>query len=143
MHGPESWERRSVATLLRHRITVIVVSGLISALAAASTMRLRFESSLDIWFLDDDPDVVAYTAFLDRFEADELTVMALFCDDVFAPEALAALDRITRAAEEAPYAHRVRTLTNLQVERAVDQRHAHWARTAERRRQHDELLPRG
>jgi len=120
MHQSNSWERQVAIGLLRHRRIVAVVIGLITVLALASTLRLRFENSIDTWFLDDDPDVVTYNAFLDHFEADEITILALLCDDVFAPDALAAIDRITRAAEQAPHTHRVRSLTNIEIARVID-----------------------
>lgn len=117
---PTRWERRFAAELLYHRRVVAVVIMLITGLALMSTLQLRFESAIDIWFLDDDPDVVTYNAFLDHFEADELTILAMLCDDVFSPESLAALDRITRAAERAPHVHRVRSLTNVEIARVID-----------------------
>ncbi len=120
MVSTKSWERQLAGGLLRHRRVVAAVIGLITAFAIVSTLKLTFESSIDIWFLDDDPDVVTYNDFLDYFEADELTVVAMMCDDVFAPEALAALDRITRAAEQAPHVHRARSLTNIEIARIID-----------------------
>jgi hypothetical protein len=107
--------RRFIATLLRHRLAVLLVVGLVSAVAAGFAARVSFDASIDIWFLEDDPDLVTYRQFLDRFEADEIAVLAVLAEDVFTPRVLAAVDRMTRAAEAVPFAFRVRSLTNVEV----------------------------
>lgn len=74
-----------------------------------------FDNSIEIWFLEDDPNLVAYHDFLERFGADEFAVISLEADNVFTPEMLAYVDRLTRDADQLPYAHRVQSLTNVKV----------------------------
>ena len=89
-------------------------------LAGLSASSVRFDNSIEIWFLEGDPSIATYQAYLDRFEADEVAVLALFADDVFSPDAMAALDRMTRAAEDAPHVHRVLSITNAEVYESRD-----------------------
>ena len=110
-----SIERRLVDVILRLRVVVLVVIALISAVAATFAAQVGFDSDIEIWFLDDDENLTTYHTFLDRFEADEITIIGLFGDDLFTPEVIAAVDAITEAAADKPHVHRVRSLTNVKV----------------------------
>lgn len=112
------WRERLVAAMLRRRLVVIGLILGVSTLAALSVARLAFDSSIEVWFLDDDPEIITYRKFVDQFGADEISVVGVFADDVFSPPVLAAIDRITRAAKDVPYAYRVRSITNVEVFRS-------------------------
>ena len=107
--------------LMRHRIFVLIVILMISAVALFFCFKLEFDASVDIWFLENDPDLIVYQNFLDRFDADEVTVMGVFAEDIFTPENLAAIDRMTKAAEKIPFAHRVQSLTNIKVAKGSEE----------------------
>ena len=107
--------------MMRHRIIVLTVILVISAIALFFCFKVEFDASVDIWFLENDPDLVVYQDFLDRFDADEVTVMGVFADNIFTPENLAAIDRLTRAAEKVPFAHRVQSLTNINVAKGSEE----------------------
>lgn len=109
------WQERLVEFMVRRRGRVVAVIGLITVLAGLFAAKVTFDSSIEIWFLESDPALVSYRKFLKRFGADEITVIGLFADDVFQPDVLKALDRISRAAEKAPHAYRVRSLANIRV----------------------------
>ncbi|MFH1131676.1 MAG: efflux RND transporter permease subunit, partial [Pseudomonadota bacterium] len=109
------WKLRAIDTLVRFRLLVLVLVGLISIGASIFATRVAFDNSIDIWFLEDDPDLVTYKKFLDRFGADEIAVAVVLNENVFSPKLLRAIDRITRSAENAPFAHRVHSLTNVRV----------------------------
>lgn len=106
--------------LIRHKIAVLIVLGLITAVGFFFCLRTTFDASIEIWFLEGDQGLTTYRQFLDRFDADEVTVFGIFTDDVFAPDVLADLDRITREIEKAPHAHRVQSLTNIDTIRGVE-----------------------
>ncbi len=91
---------------------------LVSGLAAWGARDLRFDTSIDAWFLDDDPMVVSYEAFKERFGADEVVLVALTADGgVFAPEVLGSLQRIQDAAAEVPHAVGVHSLLDAPIVR--------------------------
>jgi len=110
-----TWAERYAAAVLRHRWTVLLALALISAVAAGFVPRVGFDTSIESWVRRDDPALVTYRAFIDRFAADEITVIGVFADDVFTPRVLAAVRVITDAAAHAPYVHRVHSLTNVDV----------------------------
>ena len=101
--------------MVRRRWIVLALFAALSGVAGWFCVGLRFDSSIEIWFLDDDPDLKIYREFLERFEADEVLVVGVFADDVFAPEVLGSIGRISKAARDAPFAHRVRSLTTVQI----------------------------
>lgn len=115
---PTPWAERLFAAMLRRRRLVLAALTAVSIAAAWSCAGLRFDASIEIWFLDDDPTLVSYHAFGDRFGADEVLVIGAFADDVFSPAALAVVHDVTEAVAEAPHVHRVRSLTRTRIARA-------------------------
>jgi uncharacterized protein len=109
------WQEHFVEAMVRRRRLVILIIGLISLVAGLFATKASFDSSIEIWFLENDPALVSYRNFLKRFGADEITVIGVFAEDVFKPDVLATLDRITKAAEKAPHAYRTRSLTNIRI----------------------------
>ena len=104
-----------IQQILRFRIPIFLGIVAISLFFAYMAKSVEFDSSIDIWFLDNDPNLIQYHEFLDRFNADEVIVMGVFTEDIFSAEAMASIDRITRAAEKVKNAHNVTSLTNIRV----------------------------
>ncbi|MBZ0273533.1 MMPL family transporter [bacterium] len=107
-----------VDVLLRARLFVIAIVVAVSCVAGYFVTKVEFENSMDIWFLEDDPTLVSYQKFQERFTADEVSVVGVFMDNVFTPENLERLARITDAVEHVPFAYRVLSLTNTDIARA-------------------------
>ena len=103
------------SVVYEHRLSVVVLVVAISAAALWAATRVTFDNSIEIWFLEDDPDVVVYNDFAQRFHADEIVVIGVFAEDVFAPSTWSAIEEMTAAAEQVPYAHRVMSMTNIGV----------------------------
>ncbi len=99
---------------LSYRKTVLIVIALITAVAASALPNARFDNALDVWFLEDDPALVAHRELIDTFSSDELVVIGIEAPDVFAPDVLEVIDRVTRAVEEAPHVEKVFSLTNIE-----------------------------
>jgi len=99
--------------LLRNKLPVIIIIISISIVAGYFCTKVEFDASIDIWFLENDPDMEVYKNFLKRFEADEVTVLGVVTDNIFSPANLLILDKITEEVEKAPHVHRVQSLTNI------------------------------
>ncbi|MCA9551603.1 MAG: MMPL family transporter [Myxococcales bacterium] len=97
--------------VVQARLLIVALVLVTAAAAAWSATRVRFESDLEIWFLEDDPQLATYHRFLETFEADELVVAGVFADDVFTPEVLSGLDALATAFTAVPHVRRVRALT--------------------------------
>ena len=100
---------------LTYRKTLLVALAALTAVTGGALADLRFENALEIWFLEDDPALVMHRRLVETFASDELMVVGLEAPDVFAPEVLEAIDRVTRAIEDAPNVEKVFSLTNVEA----------------------------
>ena len=106
---------RYTAWIVRHRLLVLLLTGAVAAAAGARAAPREFDHTHDRGVHQDDPNLVVYRDFIDRFVGDEISVIGVTADDVFEPAVLASIQRLTRAAEQAPHVHRVRSLTNVKI----------------------------
>ncbi|MFT5991965.1 MAG: putative RND superfamily exporter protein, partial [Bradymonadia bacterium] len=99
--------------IIRHRWAVLFLS-VAFAVGLGSFTKPEIDTSLRIWFLDDDPDVTTYDRFVERFEGDEFVVFAMTSDDVFTIEALTRVERLAGALDDLPDVLRVNSLTRAE-----------------------------
>ncbi len=99
---------------LGQRLLVLTALTCITATAVVALPRAYFDNALEIWFLDDDPALMAHRKLLDTFGSDDLIIVGVEAPDVFSPEALRAVDRMTRKIEAAPHVEKVFSLTNIE-----------------------------
>ncbi|MBU0505342.1 MAG: MMPL family transporter [bacterium] len=112
--------RSFIESILKYAHYILFSLVLLTVIFAYCAFDLKFDSSIDVWFLENDPTIAVYQEFLDRFEADEIVVMGVFAPDVFSADVLASIKRITDTAQKAPHALRVHSLTNLRVPTVED-----------------------
>lgn len=77
------------------RALIVAVILAISAVAGWQATNLRFDTSLDVYFVETDADLVAYHEFLDVFSTDQVVVMAWSDPELWTPEGMEALHRFT------------------------------------------------
>lgn len=102
--------RRFIEAVVRHHVLVLVLAALVAVVAGYGASRIAFDASIEIWFLEDDPEIVTYRRFGRAFGADEFIVVGLFADDVFEPAPLRALERLTRQLQSLDQVARVESL---------------------------------
>ena len=107
--------RRCVAWLLRNRALAVGVVLVVSVLAALAARGLRFDNAIDIWLLDDDPELERYRRFLDEFGTDEFVVLAWETEDFLAPSELERIRRLGRSMARLPHVRQVFSLTETVV----------------------------
>ena len=112
---------RIVELIVSRRQIWIAAIGLLSLFALVPAGTVRFDNSLEIWFLEDNPELALYNEFSSRFHADEIVVVGIFADDVFHPETLSAIHRITAAAASLEFVYRVRSITNSAHARRLEE----------------------
>lgn len=100
---------------LTYRKTILALLAVVTAVTYSQLPKARFDNAVEVWFVDDDPALVAHHKLLDTFSSDELIVIGIEAPDVFAPEVLDKIERITRAVEEAPHVEKVFSLTNIEA----------------------------
>lgn len=106
------WSQSLVRTVLGRPNIILVLAALLTVVAAAVASRISFNNSIDIWFLEDDAEVRDYKQFHDRFGGDEIAIVGVFATDVFHPDCLSVVERITGAAADAPFAQEALSLTS-------------------------------
>ena len=108
---------------VRFRWLILLVTAIITILACLGLPHLQMSSSEEEWFDDWDQVKIDQAHFNEKFGSDDGYMVMVRADDVFAPEVLQAIDRLSRRLEnEVPYADRVVSLTrNLSIPVANDE----------------------
>jgi hypothetical protein len=92
---------------------------MLAALAALTLLfalqipRILFRISPEGMVVAGDPDTLYYARYLEAFGTDEIVLIALFCQDVFSHEALAAVDRLTERIQRLDNVRRVLSLSSV------------------------------
>ena len=101
---------------LRHRAVFLVVICLVTVFCVAGLPRLTLSSNEEDWFDNTEQTKIDSDHFKDLFGADDSVMILVQADDVFAPNVLEAIGRISERLEnEIPYAKNVMSLTDLSL----------------------------
>ena len=119
MVGKNRIKRYAVA-LLRHRIAVIGIGLVAILLLGLGGVRVGFNNDARVFFDADNPYRLALEAMEKRFsESNDILIVLAFDDgDIFTPQRLAMIERLSEGAWQVPFATRVDSLTNFQLSRA-------------------------
>ncbi len=104
--------------LLRHRFLVLAVLIALTVLFGYHRSQLQVEKESSNMLARDDPELEAYRRFLDRFETEEFFIVTFRTEDVFTPEILGLIQRLTDSIKGIPYVRKVTSLTNVTDVRA-------------------------
>lgn len=99
---------------LRYRKSVLAVLAALTVVTVAELPAARFNNALSTWFLDDDPALLEHERFRETFGSDEVVVVGFDAPDVFAPEVVEQIGRLTAAIETAPHVEKVFSLTSVE-----------------------------
>ena len=102
---------------IKFRWLILLVTILVTFIACLGLPQLQMTSSEEEWFDDWDKVKIDQAHFNDVFGSDDGYMVMVRANDVFAPEVLSAIDRLSKRLEnEVPYADRVVSLThNLSI----------------------------
>ena len=108
---------------VKFRWLILLATVIVTILACLGLPRLQMTSSEEEWFDDWDKVKIDQAHFNEKFGSDDGYMVMVRADDVFAPEVLQAIDKLSRRLEnEVPYADRVVSLThNLSIPVANDE----------------------
>ena len=115
-----NWARSFGEAVVRYRILCLGLATVLTVASSFLAVKVTFDSDIEGWFLENDPSLVVYHEFLERFEGDEYVLLVVEGEDVFSPEILRSVDSLTRAAGGLDSIHRVRSLTNIKVPLVVE-----------------------
>jgi len=108
---------------VKFRWLILLVTILVTFIACLGLPQLQMTASEEEWFDDWDKVKIDQAHFNDVFGSDDGYMVMVRANDVFAPEVLSAIDRLSKRLEnEVPYADRVVSLThNLSIPIANDE----------------------
>ena len=108
--GFENWGR----WVIRRPWWVLGAFVLVFGVLLTQLPKLQMDTSTEGFFRQDDPVLIEYERFKERFGSDKAVVLMIRPDDVFAPETLQALTSLHRDLEqELPYLDEVVSLVNV------------------------------
>ncbi|MDR1451087.1 MAG: MMPL family transporter [Helicobacteraceae bacterium] len=101
-----------------HPYMTIAASVVFCLLFAQSMATLRFDTSTTGLLVHDDPQLTMYNDFLDRYGRDEMIIVTLQADDIFAPEPIEKIKRLQKRIEnETPYLARIESVVTARETR--------------------------
>lgn len=102
---------------VKFRWLILLATILVTLAACLGLPQLQMTSSEEEWFDDWDKVKIDQAHFNDVFGSEDSYMVLVRANDVFAPEVLSAIDRLSKRLEnEVPYADRVVSLThNLSI----------------------------
>lgn len=113
-----SWAGRLIDAIARRAIVLVPLLLIAVAGVAVMARDLKIDNSLRIWFLEDDPALIAWDEFKDQFGNDEVIIIAATDPtSVYAP---AALERVRAASNRMEQHDKVRRVTSITTGRHID-----------------------
>nr|VFK63087.1 MAG: hypothetical protein BECKUNK1418G_GA0071005_102917 [Candidatus Kentron sp. UNK]VFK70716.1 MAG: hypothetical protein BECKUNK1418H_GA0071006_103617 [Candidatus Kentron sp. UNK] len=107
--------------IIRWRYLVLLITFLLTVLAAAGLYWLKFEADYRVFFKKDNPELLAFDRIQDTYAKDDNVLFVLAPKDgqVFTRETLQAVAWLTKEAWQTPYSNRVDSITNFQHTYAI------------------------
>lgn len=105
--------------LVRHPLLVIGANVLLTFVLGTYALRIRIESSISSMLPAGDPEVSYYEDIRATFGSDDVGVIGVRADDLFAAATLEKIARVTDAVSRMPGVERVLSITNA-VDPAAD-----------------------
>lgn len=96
----QGFGERTVDRVLRWRSPLLMLIAAVTVWAGLAALHVGVDNSVEIWFLDNDPTLVAYKAFQETFGNDEVVIVGVedTDGDVLDADGLAHLRAVSRAA---------------------------------------------
>ncbi len=116
------WFGEKVKTIIRFRWWIIIGLILLNLFAIAGMKRIQIDTSMENWFLKDDPLVVAKEEFEDIFGSNDYVAVLVEADDVFSPEILKMMRELGQELKtKLPYADKLMSITDMDFTRGTEE----------------------
>jgi predicted RND superfamily exporter protein len=108
--------------VMRYRWLVIAVSVVLAVAIGSGAARLEFSTNYRVFFSEANPELQAFENLQDTYTKNDnfLFVVDPASTDAFDAQVLQAVERITEAAWQIPFAIRVDSISNFQHTYAID-----------------------
>ena len=105
---------RIYGLIVRRPKLILLLIVLLTAFFALQARHIQLDSSIESLLPHDDPEKEYYEEIRRLYGSDEIVVIGLVTDNVYTPEALKKIERITERIREMPEVKSVASLTNAQ-----------------------------
>lgn len=105
--------------ILRYPRALLVVLAVLTALVASEARHTRFDASIKSFILDNDRAYAFYNQYKRTFGQDDILVVAFQDCDIFTPENLRLIRRLTERIESVDNVYDVRSITNAEYIRST------------------------
>lgn len=113
-HFSANW----AAQVITHRVLILWLTAIAMVLAPLSFKHLYHDSSNESYFLEHDPQLVAFNGLVEKFGDPEYLLIGIAArsqdPDIFTPEALRIIDALTEFLEDHTHVTQVRSLSKYQ-----------------------------
>ena len=99
--------------LVRHPLAVVVANLLVTVALGAYALHIRIESSLESVLPANDPKIAYYEEVRRLFGSDDVGVIGVLADDIFAPGTIEKIARVTNELGKIDGVSRVLSITNV------------------------------
>src|SRR5213593_4395928 len=99
--------------LARHPFAVVAANVAVTAALGVYALHIRIENSLESMLPAGDPKVAYYNATRAVFGSDDVGVIGVRADDIFAPTTMVKIARVTEALGKVPGVESVVSITNV------------------------------
>ena len=108
--------------VLRHRWPIVIATFFIVALFGFQIRNIAMTDDLNVFFADDNPQLLAFNRFKDSYGETKNAYIAIAPADknIYTRENLALIEEFTQKSWEIPYSRRVDSLQNFQRTRVLD-----------------------
>ena len=113
---------RLTERVLQRRWLTVVLAVVLAAAAGAGASKLEFSANYRVFFSDANPELTAFENLQNTYTKNDNFLFVLQPQDgaAFSNETLAAVEELTAAAWQIPYAIRVDSITNFQHTYAIE-----------------------
>ena len=105
---------------IRHPRATVGVIVLLTILLGWFAVQVRVDSAIENLLPTADPERLYYDEVVDVFGSEEATVVGIFASDVFHPDVLARIDRLSKAIAEIDAVREVLSLTTMKGVESTD-----------------------
>src|SRR5262245_29532872 len=99
--------------LVRHPIAVVVANLAVTAILGVYALHIRIEQSLESVLPSGDPNVAYYEHVRQVFGSDDVAVVGMRADDIFAPDTITKINRVTNVLAKIEGVESVVSITNM------------------------------
>ena len=116
------WFEKTAKWVVKYRWFILVLFIILNVVAILGLPRVKQDTSIEGWLLENDPLRKATQQFEDLFGNNDFVALLIEAEDVFAPEVLAMIRNLGDELEKnVPYADKVISLTDLEFSYVDDE----------------------